>query len=337
MVEGEGHHQTYRRITQTQVTYPSWLPAAAVDLMRCQLITRRPTDRMEASDVGEHRWLAAPQLENATAPPPQPVPAVPNAEARVSKIDAEEARLQALGRRQLQAAAKVIGIPANGKSSAIVTSLLAAWVAAHAAELDEKSAATPESVRSTCVACEDAPRETRCRPCGHALLCGTCTIRAINARRQTYECPACRAAVTTIEWRAAGVVHDKTPPTCMPTFAPPRMEGAADVQTCGVGGYLWAHAEGDDEVAAKAARTALKAWVNAWDVEAPDDSQYDDEDDDEDEEEEGSDGAYGGYTPTWSEDQANHVDYGSTAASRQSTDHLARNLFDEEGQMSPVY
>ena len=47
-----------------------------------------------------------------------------------------------------------------------------------------------------CVVCLDAPRQTRLRPCCHALLCAPCAAELVRRRQR---CPACRAAVEGFE------------------------------------------------------------------------------------------------------------------------------------------
>lgn len=57
-----------------------------------------------------------------------------------------------------------------------------------------------EIISPSCSICFEKPRAVRNRPCGHAVCCGLCTVRAIAAATKTYTCPACRTVVTDLEW-----------------------------------------------------------------------------------------------------------------------------------------
>ena len=46
---------------------------------------------------------------------------------------------------------------------------------------------------SCCVCCMSCPRAVRTQPCGHAIYCELCTIRAVQAKG--LKCGVCRGAV----------------------------------------------------------------------------------------------------------------------------------------------
>ena len=66
------------------------------------------------------------------------------------------------------------------------------------------SALTPTANRRLCLTCEERPRQVRCRPCGHGVLCGLCAVRCIgahsSARLESVKCVLCRAETQLLEW-----------------------------------------------------------------------------------------------------------------------------------------
>lgn len=112
---------------------------------------------------------------------------------------------------------------------------------------------------ASCSICFERVRAVRCRPCGHALSCGLCTVRAINPVTKDYHCPACRTAVTKLEWHGG-----------MPSLRRMATDGrqlSAGVAVCStVHDFLQARAAGDDEPLAEAAGAALALWGRSREV-----------------------------------------------------------------------
>ena len=50
-----------------------------------------------------------------------------------------------------------------------------------------------------CGVCLERPRTIRYRPCGHAVCCELCTIKACQPSQQRLICPTCREAVAQLE------------------------------------------------------------------------------------------------------------------------------------------
>ena len=50
-----------------------------------------------------------------------------------------------------------------------------------------------------CAVCMERPRKIRFRPCGHAVCCELCTIRACEPIEQRLNCPTCRVLVEQLE------------------------------------------------------------------------------------------------------------------------------------------
>ena len=50
-----------------------------------------------------------------------------------------------------------------------------------------------------CAVCMERPRKLRFRPCGHAVCCELCTIRACEPMEQCLKCPTCRVLVEQLE------------------------------------------------------------------------------------------------------------------------------------------
>ena len=54
-------------------------------------------------------------------------------------------------------------------------------------------------VEENCAVCMERPRKMRFRPCGHAVCCELCTIRACEPMEQCLKCPTCRVLVEQLE------------------------------------------------------------------------------------------------------------------------------------------
>ena len=54
-------------------------------------------------------------------------------------------------------------------------------------------------VEENCAVCMERPRKMRFRPCGHAVCCELCTIRACEPMEQRLKCPTCRVLVEQLE------------------------------------------------------------------------------------------------------------------------------------------
>lgn len=103
---------------------------------------------------------------------------------------------------------------------------------------------------TNCIACCSAPRVVRLRPCGHALYCGICTIRAFKPGAHL-ECATCTAGVMQLEYGG------DLPPsvTRMPTDPQPTLANAVTSTPLE---FLTARAASGDEVMADAARAKLE-------------------------------------------------------------------------------
>ena len=103
---------------------------------------------------------------------------------------------------------------------------------------------------TNCIACCSAPRVVRLRPCGHALYCGICTIKAFKPGAHL-ECATCKAGVAQLEYGG------DLPPsvTRMPTDPQPALANAVTSTPLE---FLTARAASGDEVMADAARAKLE-------------------------------------------------------------------------------
>ena len=54
-------------------------------------------------------------------------------------------------------------------------------------------------MQDDCDVCMERPRTIRYRPCGHAVCCELCTIKACSASQQRLICPTCRETVAQLE------------------------------------------------------------------------------------------------------------------------------------------
>ena len=56
--EAQGHHETYRKISKVDITYPSHISAEAKDLIS-KLLVKDPSSRMALGDVESHPWITS--------------------------------------------------------------------------------------------------------------------------------------------------------------------------------------------------------------------------------------------------------------------------------------
>ena len=56
-----------------------------------------------------------------------------------------------------------------------------------------------EEDSESCAVCIERPRTVRFRPCGHAVCCDLCTIKACEPSQRRLKCPTCREAVVQLE------------------------------------------------------------------------------------------------------------------------------------------
>ena len=54
-------------------------------------------------------------------------------------------------------------------------------------------------MQENCGVCMERPRTIRYRPCGHAVCCELCTIKACEPSQQRLICPTCREVVAQLE------------------------------------------------------------------------------------------------------------------------------------------
>ena len=57
----------------------------------------------------------------------------------------------------------------------------------------------PEEDGESCNVCMSRPCTMRFRPCGHAVCCELCTIKACEPVQQRLQCPTCRVEVARLE------------------------------------------------------------------------------------------------------------------------------------------
>lgn len=114
----------------------------------------------------------------------------------------------------------------------------------------------------SCAICFAVPRCVRNRPCGHAVACGLCTVKAMNASTESYSCPTCRQPVEEVEWHGADV------PARMATDGRALSAGTSVCST--LHGFLQARAAStSDAELAEAARRALSTWGGVGDGGSP--------------------------------------------------------------------
>ena len=63
----------------------------------------------------------------------------------------------------------------------------------------------------SCVCCMSCPRAVRNQPCGHAVYCELCTIRAVQAK-SGLKCGVCRCAVQKLVVMPVNPAGDPVPP-----------------------------------------------------------------------------------------------------------------------------
>eukprot|EP00964_Phaeocystis_antarctica_P072342 scaffold44215_cov69-Phaeocystis_antarctica.AAC.13 len=105
----------------------------------------------------------------------------------------------------------------------------------------------------SCVCCMSCPRAVRTQPCGHAIYCELCTIRAVQAKG--LKCGVCRGAV--LQLVVVPVNHAGDPPhlRSIQTYqAEPEPEGSVFES---VDAFLQAKLGSDDAEVAEAAQAAL--------------------------------------------------------------------------------
>eukprot|EP00964_Phaeocystis_antarctica_P038359 scaffold21943_cov58-Phaeocystis_antarctica.AAC.1 len=103
----------------------------------------------------------------------------------------------------------------------------------------------------SCVCCMSCPRTVRTRPCGHALYCELCTIRAVQA--SGLKCGVCRGAVLQVVVVPVNPAGD--PPllrSMQPYQTEPELEGSAFESV-----FLQAKIGSDDAEVAEAVTAAL--------------------------------------------------------------------------------
>ena len=54
--EAKGHTETYRRIVNVDIRYPSFVSAGARDLID-KLLVKEPSDRLSLDEVASHPWI----------------------------------------------------------------------------------------------------------------------------------------------------------------------------------------------------------------------------------------------------------------------------------------
>ena len=103
---------------------------------------------------------------------------------------------------------------------------------------------------SCCVCCMSCPRAVRTQPCGHAVYCELCTIRAVQAKG--LKCGVCRGAVLQLVVVPVNPASD--PPHLQMYQTEPEPEGSAF--DC-FDAFLQAKLGSDDAEVAEAAQAAL--------------------------------------------------------------------------------
>ena len=54
--EAQGHHETYKKISRVDITYPPHLSPEAKDLIG-KLLVKEPADRLALKEVENHPWI----------------------------------------------------------------------------------------------------------------------------------------------------------------------------------------------------------------------------------------------------------------------------------------
>ena len=106
---------------------------------------------------------------------------------------------------------------------------------------------------SCCVCCMSCPRAVRTQPCGHAIYCELCTIRAVQAKG--LKCGVCRGAVLQLVVVPVNPAGDPPLLRSIQTYqAEPEPEGSVFES---VDAFLQAKLGSDDAEVAEAAQAAL--------------------------------------------------------------------------------
>ena len=106
-------------------------------------------------------------------------------------------------------------------------------------------------MQENCGVCMERPRTIRYRPCGHAVCCELCTIKACKPSQQSLICPTCREAVAQLEL----VPNSGERMECFQTAAQP---GALSYK--GVHVFLQAMCDSGAQEVADAARAVRGRW-----------------------------------------------------------------------------
>ncbi|EOD04380.1 hypothetical protein EMIHUDRAFT_221179 [Emiliania huxleyi CCMP1516] len=117
----------------------------------------------------------------------------------------------------------------------------------------------------SCTVCMSRPRTVRNQPCGHATLCELCTIKIIDPRSQSCQCPLCRREVTSLKFLPstnAGVVRAAR----MDTYEAAADDSALQAST--------AEPEPTDEAGAQAFATLLEFLQAMLGSDSEDDSAF---------------------------------------------------------------
>eukprot|EP00964_Phaeocystis_antarctica_P082158 scaffold51495_cov61-Phaeocystis_antarctica.AAC.1 len=105
----------------------------------------------------------------------------------------------------------------------------------------------------SCVCCMSCPRAVRTQPCGHAVYCELCTIRAVQA--SGLKCGVCRGAVLKLVVVPVNPASDTPHLRSMQTYqTEPEPEGSVFES---VDAFLQAKLGSDDAEVAEAAQAAL--------------------------------------------------------------------------------
>lgn len=179
----------------------------------------------------------------------------PSQQAPGEEAGAQPVTVGALPRRELQRLAKQHGIKANMTSAAIVAALTKLSVDDKENALKPETPLKPERqlTRELCILCCDRQRAVRYRPCGHAVQCGLCTIKAIGkdwASGTALSCSICREEVAQIEW-----MGDASASTVLRTGG---RDEPVKGELTGVRDFVLERADGGDAELTEAARRVLE-------------------------------------------------------------------------------
>ena len=140
----------------------------------------------------------------------------------------------------------------------------------------QQPSAAAEEDGESCSVCMSRPRTMRFRPCGHAVCCELCTIKACEPSRQRLPCPACREAVAQLELRPAQSGSEGGEPPRMERMRTFLAVAQPDAQSYeGVEAFLQAMLDSADQEVAGAAVAALGSWGGEAEAEAEDEEDSD--------------------------------------------------------------